>query len=124
MATPRFRGKTYRFSRPTTPLLVRVFVLPVKYFNFHFTDEKKWACYALRSPNGEQILYGYVERYSVDHSRLDNFEDTGSEQAFLLRVRYPEERGGDNQVIIDQVVDAGWIEGKEPHRTAAKQGSQ
>ena len=109
-------------ERPTAPFLIRAYVLPVEYYNFQFTDEKKWVCYSLQSPDRERNLYGYVERLSVKQSMLENFESQDRELAYLLRVRYPAQPTGKDQVIIDEVLDAGWISDRTNRQTASTEG--
>ena len=100
--------------RPAGPVLLRVICAPVPYYNYGFSDDRKWQAYSLHSPDRRHTLYGYVERYSIAAGRLPKTVKKTSEgrdrfgDAFLLRVRCTEHSGPD-QVLIEEVVSPGWV---------------
>ena len=99
-------------TRPTEAKLFRVFLAPINYFNFAFSDEKKWRCFRLRSPIGEQVFYGYAERGSLEALTLHSaFKKERLERPYMLEIRYPEGAERGNQVLIHRVVGSGWVLG-------------
>ena len=97
-----------RETRPTEPVLFRVICSPVQYYNFGFSDDRKWRSYRLQSPDRMHTLYGYVERNSIEEGRLPKGGGPKDGDAFLLRLRFMKHSGPD-QVLIDQVVSPGWV---------------
>lgn len=94
--------------RPTRPVLVRAMLKWIDYYNFGFSDEEKWRSYRLTSPDGEQVLYGYVERNSLLDQRLRPNE-SGASVAATLKIHFPDDDGSRPQVIIDEQVADGWV---------------
>jgi hypothetical protein len=85
----------------------------VDYYNFAFADDKKWRSFRLESLKGDQSMYGYVEKDS-EVDRKIRISPESKQAALILKVRFPEGAKEDsNQVLIDEVVNEGWVE-KEP----------
>lgn len=100
----------FRQQRPTGPKLFRVIVKPGEYYNFGFADDLAWRCYMLASPDGTELLYGYVERGSPLDMQVVPVAG-GEPRAFILRLRFPPDAPSDNQVVIDSLVAEGWVVG-------------
>jgi hypothetical protein len=99
--------------KPRTPKLFRVTLSAVQYYNFFFTDEKKWQSYRIESPDRKHSIYGYVERNSPLDVKLR--PPVGMKQTSLtLALRFPEDASSSNQVIIDGFVAEGWVLETEP----------
>ncbi|MEC9056023.1 MAG: hypothetical protein VX633_11985, partial [Verrucomicrobiota bacterium] len=98
-----------RQLRPREPVLFRVLCSPVQYYNYGFTDDRKWRSYRLESPDRKHTFYGYVERLSAQERGLSRHDvREGQVLAFILRIRFTDDSGPD-QVIIDEVVNSGWL---------------
>lgn len=95
-------------TKPSNPVLVRAILKATDYYNFGFADEKKWRSYRLVSPDGETMLYGYVERNSLLDQRIRPGEQ-GLTVALTVRIHFPKGGIADNQVIIDEYVADGWV---------------
>ena len=109
--------------RPTKPVLFRVLCAPINYYNFGFTDDRKWRSYRLQSPDRKHTLYGYVKRLSIQESMLTWYDTKpGQSRAYILRIRFTDESGPD-QVIIEEVVESGWVRAgfSEPARVPVEQ---
>jgi len=102
--------KQFIEGKVTRPVLFRASLKLLDYYNFSFADENRWQCYELRSPNGEHVLYGYVQKESLLDSRLRPMEATSSRMV-TLKLRFPTEDSSKNQVIIDSMIADGWLEG-------------
>jgi hypothetical protein len=98
-------------KRPTEPVLVRVLLSYVDYYNMDFSDEKKWVSCRMLSPDGEHVVYGYVGRGSDEQEQLFRLlsANAGAENRVSLMIRYPEGARSSNQVILDRVVAEGWL---------------
>jgi hypothetical protein len=91
------------------PKVFRVILGQDEYYNFDFHDDSIWQSFRLESPNGEHVLYGYVERDSLLHQQLrpDHGSDTA---ALMISLRFPPNAKVNNQVIIESYLTDGWIE--------------
>lgn len=87
----------------------RVMMRNVEYYNFDFTDDRKWQSYRLDSPDREHSLYGYVERDSLAHARLRAAIGERPEIPLMLELRHPASPRGRGQVVIERVVSEDWI---------------
>lgn len=100
--------KDLLIAKPTKPVLVRVQVKVVDYYNFGFSDDSKWRSYSLTSPDGKSVLYGYVERGSLLDQKLQPASRSET-VAQTLKIRFPEKRLSGSQVLIEEQVADGWI---------------
>ena len=104
-------------SKPTTAMVFRVIINPSYYYNFAYSDEKKWQCYQI-SPAGDGApVYGYAERESEVCAKLPAAGDNPEEQPRLLvmlALKFPENATVSNQVLIDHVVADGWVLENDP----------
>jgi hypothetical protein len=97
-------------EKPESPTVFRVGLKMLEYYNFDFSDEKKWQSYELRSPNGEHVLYGYVRRDSALNDKIRPL-DVKSSRLVTLKLKYVPGETKRNQVVIDSFVSDGWVEG-------------
>jgi hypothetical protein len=104
----------FRAKKPAEPVLFRVQLSRVDYFNFDFRDEKQWASYRLDSQDGGNSVYGYVPRTGTLNQRVRP-TDPNVKTKWALKLRYPPGATRDDQVLIDSVVAEGWLleQGKE-----------
>lgn len=100
--------KDLLITKPKTPVLVRVKVKEVEYYNFGFSDDEKWRSYSLISPDGENVLYGYVERGSLLDEKIRPRNDF-KVVAQTLRVKFLEKNYSSSQVLIVEQVSDGWV---------------
>lgn len=96
-------------TKPKTGHVFRVFMSPVDYYNFGFSDDLKWQSYRLESPDKEHSLYGYVEKESMLSHRLLPNPDLKN-AAYTLLLKYPENPASDSQVLIERLIGEGWVE--------------
>ena len=93
---------------PTEPKVVRARVNKSMYYNGKFSDDEKWQVVSLRSPNSDKILYGYFEKGSPQQQALFKFGVTKNDIMATLKIRFPEDSKGSNQVYIDEVIRTNW----------------
>ncbi|RYD36514.1 MAG: hypothetical protein EOP86_05765, partial [Verrucomicrobiaceae bacterium] len=105
--------KDLREKRPRTPTLMRVILRPVGYFNNDFPSEDTHRCFQLRDEHRENVIYGYVKRGSDTERRMQEMMINAREMNAIVRVAYPEKSTTANQVEIAEVVDKGWVLGKD-----------
>ncbi len=102
-------------TKPATPVLFRAMIAQVDYYNFAFSDDRKWRSYRLESPDGEHSLYAYVERGSLLDSRIHLSPDV-KRSPLTLRIAFPDgaaSRG--NQVLVRELLTEGWaLENETP----------
>ncbi|HEY1120771.1 MAG TPA: hypothetical protein VGE67_04190, partial [Haloferula sp.] len=105
----------FRAKKPSEPVLFRVQLSDVEYFNFDFRDDTEWSSYRLESQDSIEFLYGYVPRSGELDQRLRP-SDAKEKMKWMLKLKFPPNATRDNQVQIDSIVDEGWVlkpEGKE-----------
>ncbi len=95
-------------ARPTDAKLFRVILGPVDYYNFNFTDDRKWRSYRLVSPDGEHSLYAYVEHGSALDERIRPSPDQ-KQIPLTLSLRYPPDASSPNQVLVEKWHADGWV---------------
>ena len=95
-------------TKPEQAKMFRVVLSPVEYYNFAFTDDRKWQSCRLVSPDGEHALYGYVERGSPLELSLRLSPDIKQADLTLL-LKFPPNASSHNQVLITQMLAEGWV---------------
>jgi hypothetical protein len=88
--------------------LFRVVLSPVEYYNFAFSDDRKWQSYRLESPDGVHAIYGYVERNSTLDSMIRPSPDQ-KQAAMTLQLEFPENATSPKQVLIRKMIAEGWM---------------
>ena len=100
----------FKKTRPTQPFLVRVFARPDDYFNYEFSDDKRWSAAHLTSPDGNFFIYGYCEKDSeVARTLASIFEQVRGRAALTLRIAYPEKAESDHCARIVGIVANRWL---------------
>ncbi len=100
----------YKASRPTTPIRLRVIGQLKDYYNFEFTNRKKWLSINLQDKNGDLDLTGYVDRASDSgHALYERLKD-GEPTYLMLDLRYTDSAGRGDGVEITNFICEGWIE--------------
>lgn len=99
----------FRRERPTDAVRMRCAVSAVNYYNFAFSDDRRWRSYRLGGDPEGRPLYGYAPAGSaIDLELLDVRKQEGS-CSKILELRFPPDATRDDQVIIDKVVADGWV---------------
>lgn len=102
----------FQTTRSTRPTLMRVSVINVEYYNFAFSDDRKWQSYRLEDASGERSFFGYAPKGSLQASRMIAVGKEDESRSMIVRLRYPEKAMRRDQVIIDEVIAHGWISPK------------
>lgn len=96
--------------RPREAVVMRVRIQTVDYYNLSFSDDSRWKSYQITSPDGEHVLYGYVERGSALHGFLgDRLSGEGVERMVSLAIHFPPGENTRDQVVIDRLVSEDWV---------------
>ena len=96
-------------NRPTGPTMFRLHARSDDYFNFQF-NEKDHRCLYLRNPKDTESVYGYIQKGSAVDDKLSAIIESGKSINFIIvNLQYPEELGGKNQVLIDEIIASGWL---------------
>lgn len=96
-------------ERPHRATEFRVIVNRTSYYNYDFRDEKKWVSYRLDSPGAEDWIYGYAAAGSPAAELLQSGLGQEDGMPFILNLKFPENGKKDNQVIISEVIEKGWV---------------
>jgi hypothetical protein len=105
-------GWDHILGRKCDSATVRVFVSPDNYYNGERYVEDAWKCYALISPDVEEILFGYVARGSVQDQAMERI--MANEEEFhraTLEVLLSEKVNGRIQFEISRVISDDWLIG-------------
>lgn len=96
-------------KRPTEPVEVRVTCSLDTYYNRDFNDDTEWVAVRLIHPASERTIYGYIARDSTSLMRM--LVDLQSNQTLVatLKVHYLENSASDNQVVISDYLQMGWV---------------
>ena len=96
-------------TKPVSEHVFRVTLSAVDYYNFGFADESKWRSFRLVSADGENSIYGYVEKGSVLEQRIrPDAEAKGI--PLMLSLKFPAAATVSNQVEIKGLVSDGWVD--------------
>lgn len=100
----------YAKTRPQGSMDFRVRVEPDHYFSHEFSDSRRWACFRLRTLSGDQVLFGYIERATVEGQKLIGLLAQGGnkESALLLRISVPTDLKSPKGVVIEKVMSPRW----------------
>ena len=103
----------FRSKRPAKSVLMRAYVRLYEYYNFEFSDSKKYLCVKLMSENGDNSVYGYCERGSkLAHWLETDLADTGPSKfrGYTLLLSFPPNAQSNQCVNLDKVVSARWLQ--------------
>lgn len=95
-------------SKPSSPQIFRLILKDVDYYNFGFSNDRKWQSYLLESPDAEFSVYGYAERGTQLNSRLRLQPDV-KRARIMLALKYPADATSSQQVLIERVIADGWV---------------
>ncbi len=101
-----------RTERPTKPVLMRAYVRLFEYYNFEFSDSKKYLCIKLMSENGESSVYAYCERGTKLASWIDtDLASTGPSgfKGYTMLVSFPPDAQSNQCVKLDKVIAQRWL---------------
>lgn len=101
-----------RTQRPTKPVLMRSYVRLFEYYNFEFSDSKKYLCIKLMSENGENSVYAYCERGTKLARWIDaDLASTGPSgfKGYTMLVSFPPNAQSNQCVNLDKVIAQRWL---------------
>lgn len=99
-------------ARKCEAATVRVFVTPDNYYNGELYREDLWKCYALISPDVDEILFGYAERGSAQEKAMDLITSKEEEvHRASLKILTTREQGR-MQFEISSVLADDWFIGE------------
>ncbi|MBC8126105.1 MAG: hypothetical protein H8M99_03010, partial [Gloeobacteraceae cyanobacterium ES-bin-144] len=90
-------------KRPAQSHVFRVMLAAANYYNFAFSDESKWHCYRLQSPDREKQVFGYAEKGTELEKKLLPSPDQ-KEVELMLALKFPEGTTQGNQVEIVKII--------------------
>jgi hypothetical protein len=102
----------FRIHRPTKPVLMRSYVRLFEYYNFEFSDSKKYLCIKLMSENGESSVYAYCERGTKLARWIDaDLASTGPSgfKGYTMLISFPPNAQSNQCVNLDKVIAQRWL---------------
>jgi len=103
------KPEVMRLKKPTDPMLMRVLISSENYYNYGFSDDRKWRSYRMEVRNSEYVFLGYAKRDSEADKTFTELRKEGGTAPYLIKVAYPPKGRASDQVEILEVVTAGWI---------------
>ena len=97
----------FKQRKPTRPLVFRVRMRRETYFNFGFSDDSKWLCFRMLSPEGD-LLWGYAAEDTAS-AKLVTWDTGDREELATVLLRFPENASRADQAVIDDFVVSGWV---------------
>ena len=98
-----------REKRPSKPFEIRVIIEPASYYNYVFSDDRKWRSLGLEIKGSVYSFLGYVKRDSEQDKSLRVTMKNSKGVPCLLKVAYPPGSRAQDQVEILEVVTEGWV---------------
>ncbi len=102
----------FAVQQPREPVMFRAVLREGEYYNYQFSDSRKFRCYILWYPEKEwPELYGYVERNGDIDIAIRNLF-TVARQAHhpvMVKLAYPEEVSDNRIVHISELVAGSWV---------------
>ena len=103
----------FRSKRPAKPVLMRAYVRLFEYYNFEFSDAKKYLCIKLISENGDNSVYAYCERGTKLSRWIENdLASTGPTgfKGYTMLISFPPNAQSNQCVNLDKVVAQRWLQ--------------
>lgn len=100
----------FKQHRPTSSFLFRTYASSSDYYNYEFTDEKKYLSVSLLSPDGQINIHGYCERDSeVGRSLARLLGRTQAMSGIIVKLAFPEKAESNRCVLITQLISDRWL---------------
>ncbi|MCB1098756.1 MAG: hypothetical protein KDN22_24500 [Verrucomicrobiae bacterium] len=104
---------TFCEDRPTSLQDLRVYVMPIDFYEFEFSDRKRYDCYRITHRSGAPALYGYVERGTLSGLALRLACSHSRTQPVYVSLQFPEVSTRDDCVIIASLIHNKWVMPKQ-----------
>lgn len=101
---------TQILSAPAIEAQVRIYVGRDAYYNGAFSDESRWKCYALASPDCNTLIMGYVKPGSSQHIALESVLGDKAINRAVVKIRRDASMGS-RQFEILGVIAEDWVIG-------------
>lgn len=101
-----------RTKRPAVPVLMRTYVRLFEYYNYEFSDAKKYLCIKLLSESGDNSLYAYCERGTPLAQWIEtDLASTGPTgfKGYTMLVSFPANAQSNQCVHLDKVMTQRWL---------------
>lgn len=102
----------FRSKKPATPVLMRSYVRLFEYYNYEFSNPKKYLCIKLISESGDNSLYAYCERGTQLAEWIEkDLASTGPTgfKGYTMLISFPANAQSNQCVNLDKVVTQRWL---------------
>lgn len=103
----------FRAKRPSKPVLMRTYVRLFEYYNFEYSDSKKYLCIKLMSENGDNSVYAYCERGTKLSRWIEtDLASTGPTgfKGYTMLISFPPNAQSNQCVNLDKVAAQRWLQ--------------
>ena len=103
----------FRSKRPSKPVLMRAYVRLFEYYNFEYSDSKKYLCIKLMSENGDNSVYAYCERGTKLSRWIEtDLASTGPTgfKGYTMLISFPPNAQSNQCVNLDKLVAQRWLQ--------------
>lgn len=104
-------------EHPTELVDMRVFLQPDDYYNYEFSDDRKYWCFSITSKESDLELFGYVERDSETAESLMASKPKGGLLPVRVRVKFLPWSVDKKMVWIEELVHPYWINSRTIEET-------
>ena len=100
--------------QPLEPMLMRVVLSEDDYYNFKYSDPKKWVCVKVENASRDRSFWAYCRRNSATHLALVTGEKELAAKRIgifeaVVQVRFEEEGRDRKQALLEEFVAAGHL---------------
>lgn len=102
----------FRAQRPSKPVTMRAYVRLFDYYNFEFSDAKRYLCVKLMSESGDSSVYAYCERGTKLSRWLESdLATTGPTgfKGYIMKLSFPPDAQSNQCVRLEQVIAQRWL---------------
>jgi hypothetical protein len=102
--------EAFAAEHPTELVEMRIFLQPTNYYNYEFSDDRKYQCFSLAMRGGEASLYGYVERDSDTARGLLAAVSPRGALPVRVRVKFLPWSVDKKMVWIEELIHLYWVD--------------
>lgn len=102
----------FRTKRPAVPVMMRTYVRLFEYYNYEFSDSRKYLCIKLLSEGGDNSVYAYCERDTPLAQWIErDLASTGPTgfKGYTMLVSFPANAQSNQCVHLDKVMAQRWL---------------
>lgn len=96
-------------ERPTDPQMVRIYVQADEYFNYEFSDDRKWRCFRITDRDSDTVLFGYAEINSPVEQELSTMLKLEQRVPAIVKLAFTPDSKAPDCVLITEFIQRDWF---------------